>query len=191
MANFADAFKKFLADSAKAVNKAATNVAGATRYKMSEMDGISRRKEAIAELGEKVYGLFTAGVELPEEIIPLVNEIRALDEELDNLRSERAATKAAAAEERAAEKVARAEERAAAKAARAAEKAAAAEAKAAAAAAAEEAATETVAAEEEATDVESSVPVIDYEPEMDSELEYTGEAPVLEVAEEDPEKTEQ
>lgn len=160
MADFATTLKNMLSSGMKAVNKAATSVAGATRYKMSEMDSISRRREAVSELGEKVYGLYEAGVELPEELLPLLNEIRALDEGLDSLRSDRAAYKAAAAEEKAAEKVARAE-------AKAAEKAARAEAKAAA---------EAAAAEE--------TPVIDFEQEIPEPLEYTGEAPTLEVSEE-------
>lgn len=118
MADFAETLKSILNRSMEAVSKAATNVASATRYKMSEMDNISRRREAISELGEKVYGLFQTGVELPEEILPLANEIRALDESMDALRSDRAAAKAAAAEEAAAAKAARAEAKAAAKAAR-------------------------------------------------------------------------
>ena len=67
-------------------------------------------------------------------------------------------------EAKAAEKVARAEERAAAK-------AAAAEAKAAAAAAAEAAAAEA----------EQEVPTIEYTPEVEEPLTYTGEAPSIEV----------
>ena len=87
MADFAATLKEMLNRSVKAVNKAANGVASATRYKMNEMDGVSRRREAVSELGEKVYGLFQAGIELPEEIVPLVNEIRALDDSLDTLRS--------------------------------------------------------------------------------------------------------
>lgn len=168
MADFATTLKNVLNDGVKFVSKAAAGVASATRYKMNELDNVSHRREAISELGEKVYGLYQAGVELPEEVLPLVNEIRAIDEGLDAMRSNRAAEKAAAAEEKAAAKVARAEERAAAK-------AAAAEAKAAAAAAA---AVEPAVAE--AAPVEE-VPTIEYTPEVEEPLTYTGEAPAIEV----------
>lgn len=160
MADFAATLKEMLNRGVKAVNKAANGVANATRYKMSEMDGVSRRREAVSELGEKVYGLFQAGVELPEEIVPLVNEIRALDDSLDALRSDRAAVKAAAAAEAAAVKAARKQERA--------------EAREAAKAAKEAAA---APAEEEA-------PTIDFEPEIGETLTYTGVAPTMEDAEE-------
>ncbi|MGN0794144.1 MAG: hypothetical protein ACI4MG_06665 [Aristaeellaceae bacterium] len=132
------------------IGRTAKKAVGAIRFKMKEMDSISRRRETISELGEKVYGLYGAGVQLPEEVQPLVSEIRSLDEGLDMLRNERAATKAAAAvavaEEKAARKQARAEAKAARAEAKAAEKAAAEakaaekEAEAAAAAPAEEAA---------------------------------------------------
>ena len=154
------------------IGRTAKKTVGAIRFKMKEMDSISRRRETISELGEKVYGLYGAGVQLPEEVQPLVSEIRSLDEGLDMLRNERAATKAAAAEAVAEEKAARKEARAEAKAARAeaqaAEKAAA---EAVAAAPAEEAApvssaTEvpameaTEAVEIEAEDEDASVPTI-------------------------------
>jgi len=156
MADFAATLKEVFNRSVKAVNKAANGVASATRYKMNEMDGVSRRREAVSELGEKVYGLFQAGIELPEEIVPLVNEIRALDDSLDTLRSDRAAAKEAAAAEAAAVKAARKQERAEAKEA----------AKAAKEAAAEEA------------------PSIDFEPEIEETLTYTGVAPTMEDVEE-------
>ncbi len=163
MANFAETLKGILTEGVKAINVAAKGVAGATRYKMSEMDSVSRRREAISELGEKVYGLFVAGVELPDEVLPLVNEIRALDESLDSLRSEHAAQKAAAAEAAAAEKAARAQVRA--------------EAKAAAKAAKAAASVESSAA------VTEEAPVLDVETEAEAPLTYTGEAPTLEVEE--------
>ncbi|MBQ8202401.1 MAG: hypothetical protein IJZ74_11615 [Clostridia bacterium] len=125
MADFSTTLKGLWSQSVKAVNKAATGLASATRYKMDEMGGISRRREAIAELGEKVFALSQTGVELPEEVAPLLKEIQELEAGLAELRSDRVAAKAAAAEQAAAEKAARAAEKAAAKAAAAAEKAAA------------------------------------------------------------------
>ncbi len=170
-------FKKLWNDGVRTVKKAATSLVGATRYKMDEMGSVSRRRELIADLGEKVYGLAQTGAVLPEDIAPLVKEIQELESGLAELRSDRVAAKAAAAEAAAADKAARAADRAAAK-------AAAAEAKAAAKAAAEAAAAMEAAAAAEAA------PVLDVEIKVEEGPVYSGEmpdedtAPVIEVKEE-------
>ncbi len=144
MSEFIAAVKGILTDGLRAVSNAASSVADSTRYKLSELDNVSRRREAMTELGEKVYAMFQAGVEMPEESLPLLTEIRALDEGLDTMRTEHAEQKAAnkqkqqeenaaRKEQRAAEKAARAESRAAAKAAQEASRAAQVEQEAAAA----------------------------------------------------------
>lgn len=172
MSAFTDTLKNLWSDGVRVVNKAATSVANATRYKMTEMDSVSRRREAISELGEKAYSLAQAGVVLPEELMPLVNEILALDEGLTTLHNDRDAAKAAAKEQAAVEKAARAEERAAQKAARAEERAALKTARAEAKAA------------QMAAQAAAANPVIEIEPAADTPIEFTGEAPSLEVAEE-------
>lgn len=128
MANFGDKMKSFLKVSAKAVGRTATGLVSATRYKMDEMGYESRRREAIAELGAKVYEMGRNGAELPEELMALVAEISQMDEGMEELRTEHAAEKAAVAEKVAAEKAERKEAREADRAARAAAKAAAGEA---------------------------------------------------------------
>ena len=128
MANFGDKMKSFLKVSAKAVGRTATGLVSATRYKMDEMGYESRRREAIAELGAKVYEMGRNGAELPEELMALVAEISQMDEGMEELRTEHAAEKAAVAEKVAAEKAERKEAREADRAARAAAKAAAEEA---------------------------------------------------------------
>ncbi len=157
MADMKMTLKNLWTQGVKVVNKAASGLASATRYKMDEMGGVSRRRELIAELGEKVYVLSQTGVELPEEVAPMIKEITDLEANLAELRSDHAAAKAAAAEAAAADKAARAAERAEAK-------AAAAEAKAAAKAEAEAAAA-------------AATPVLDVEPEADNGPVYTGEMP--------------
>lgn len=107
MSKFTNVVKGVVGTSVKLVNRAATSVADATRFKLSEMDAISRRREAITELGEKVYGLFQNGAELPEELLPLANELRALEEGLETLRANRNEQKAAAAQKRADERAAK------------------------------------------------------------------------------------
>ncbi len=184
--------KLFWDRSVKTVKKAGTSIVGATRYKMDEMSSVSRRRELITELGEKAYGLSLAGTAMPEDLAPLLKEIEELESGLAELRSDRAAVKAAAAEAAAADKAAYAEERAAAKAAaaeaRAAAKAAKAEAEALARAEAEAAAAAAEAAVEAVE--EDAAPVLEVEAEAEEGPVYSGEmpteedAPVLEVKDE-------
>lgn len=199
MSGFGKVVKNIFAGGLKCVGKTASNVADATRYKLGVMDNKGRMREAITELGEKVYSLYQAGVEMPEEALPLLNEMRALDEGLETMETEHAAKKEAAAKEREEERAARKEERAVAKAARKEERAAAkaarkeareAEKAAKAAAAAQmEAEADEVdealedaeeAIEEDADDTEDAVPVMEVVDEEAEEPAYDGEAPVLE-----------
>lgn len=172
MTDFVTTLKDILTRGVNAVSKAANGVVDATKFKMNEMDNASRRREAISELGEKVYGLYQTGIDVPEEIVPLVNEIRSLDETMDAMRSDRAAAKAAAAEQAAADKVAREQARAEARAAAKEAKEAAAAAKAAAAAAAAEAAAQAKAEAEQA---------VEYVEDVAEEI-----AEVVETEEEEP-----
>ena len=114
--------KSVLLDGAKIVGNAAATAAKNTKYKMNELSNLSKRRELIAELGTKVFELCIGGVELPAEAAEIVKQIIALDGDLEALRADHAAQKAAAAEKHAAEKAARAAEKAAAKAAAAIEK---------------------------------------------------------------------
>lgn len=120
MSDFSKKLKDILTDGLRAVSHAAGTVAGATRYKLDELDRVSRRREAIGELGEKVYAMFQAGVEMPEEALPLLNELAALDEGLQTMRAEHAEQKAANKQKKQEDAAARKEQRAAEKAARAA-----------------------------------------------------------------------
>ena len=125
MSEFTTKIKDILTDGIRVVSNAATAVAGATRYKLDELDRVSRRREAIGELGEKAFALFQAGVEMPEEVLPLLNELAALDEGLQAMRAEHEEQKIANKQKKQEEAVARKEQRAAEKAARAAAKEAA------------------------------------------------------------------
>ena len=116
MNDFGMKVKDFLSTSAKFVGKTANTAAKATKYKMDELTSLSKRRDLISELGAKVFELSANGVELPAELADLLNQIKLLDCELEALRADHAAQKAAAAEKHAAEKAARAAEKAAAKA---------------------------------------------------------------------------
>lgn len=179
MSEITETLKGILADGIRMVNRAATGVASATTYKLTELDSISRRREAIAELGEKVYAMFQAGVEMPEEALPLLTELRALEEGLEALRSGHVEQKAADKQRNAEEDAARKEERATQKAARIAarqaekEARAAAEAEAVAAKAAEEA---MAAAEPEVEPVAAPVDEVVAEVEASAEATAAAEA---------------
>lgn len=169
MADIKNMFKSFMKQSAKLISRTTSNAVSATRYKMDEMGNSGRRRDKIAELGEKVYELSQAGVALPVELNDLLGELKELEKELEVIKSDRAAAKVASAERAAADKAERAAEKAAAKAAAAAERAAK-------AAAPVEAAVE---ADTEAAPVLDAEPV--YEAAAPAEEE---EAPVIDVEEE-------
>ena len=95
MSDVTNKIKDILQSGIRVVNKAATTVAGATRYKLDELDRVSRRREAIAELGEKVYAMYQAGTEMPEEALPLLIELADLDKGLAAMREEHAKAKQA------------------------------------------------------------------------------------------------
>ncbi|MBQ2953134.1 MAG: hypothetical protein IJE07_06210 [Clostridia bacterium] len=169
MSEITETLKGVLADGLRIVNRAASSVASATTYKLTELDSRSRRREAIVELGEKVYAMFQAGVEMPEEALPLLTELRALDEGLESMRVEHQEKKTAEKLRNAEEDAVRREQRATEKAARMAARQAEKEARAAAAAqaAAEEAAAAARAAIEEQEDVTEAqeAPVVEAEAE--------------------------
>lgn len=122
MSDFNSKLKDILSSSAKFIGKTADSAAKATKYKMNELSNLSKRRDLISELGAKVFELSNAGLELPADAAEIVKQIVALDVELNALRADHAAQKAAAAEQHAAEKAARAAEKAAAKAAAAVQK---------------------------------------------------------------------
>lgn len=121
MSDFGVKIKGILSTSAKFVSKTATSAAKATKYKMDELSTLSKRRDLISDLGAKVYELSKSGLELPADAAELVKQIIALEGDLESMRADHAAQKAAAAEQHAAEKAARAAEKAAAKAAAASE----------------------------------------------------------------------
>ena len=157
MSKFTKTLKGAASTSVRVINRAATSVADATRFKLSEMDCVNRRRDAIKELGEKVYGMYQVGMELPEDTLDLLNELRTLDETLAELRANRAAQKEAAAQQRA-------EERAARKAARQAAREAAKEAK-------EAEKTENVPVSEEKTVYDGVVPTLEMPVEEEDAAE--------------------
>ncbi len=93
---------------AKAVGRAATSAANTTKFKVDELSILSKRRDLINDLGKRVLEMSRNGIELPEGMADLIQQLDALDSSLDTLRNAHAAQKAEAAEKRAAEKEARA-----------------------------------------------------------------------------------
>ncbi len=105
MADIGKTVKSLWTQSVKAVNKAANNLAASTRMKVDEMSSVNRRRDLITEMGEKLYQQWCAGDPAPECFAAQLEEIRAIDERLEEMRAEREAkaTAAAAATEEAAQ----------------------------------------------------------------------------------------
>lgn len=116
MSDFATTVKTVMQRSARFIGKTAKAAAQSTKFKLNEMSAMSKRRELIGDLGEKVYALARQGSCLPEELKDMIAQISALETNLDVLRADHAAQKAAAAEKAAVEKAERAAQKAAAKA---------------------------------------------------------------------------
>lgn len=86
--------KNFFVDSTRAVGQAVSGVVDSARYKLDELDNRARRRDAVAELGEKVFGMYQAGVEMPADAEPLLSELRGLEEGLQSMKTELAEKRA-------------------------------------------------------------------------------------------------
>lgn len=104
MASFMDSVKEFFTTSKNAVVRTFSRAKKSTGYKFNEMDVRARRRDAISELGEKAYSLAQTDIALPEELMTLIGEIRAMDEGLENARKEHEEWKKNTAEQAEAEK---------------------------------------------------------------------------------------
>ena len=116
MSDWATKMKAAMQCSARFIGKTTKAAAQSTKYKLNEMSAMSKRRELISDLGEKVYALAQQSADLPEELKDIIAQINALDTNLEVLRADHAALKAAAAERAAVEKAERAAQKAAAKA---------------------------------------------------------------------------
>ena len=113
MSDFTKMMKTALQSSVKFIVRTAKSAAQSAKYKMNEMSTMSKRRELINDLGEKVYALACQGNVLPEALNTAISQISALDENLTALRANHAAQKATAAQKVAEEKAERAAKKAA------------------------------------------------------------------------------
>lgn len=93
MADIRASVRNLFFHSVKAVNSAASSIATSTKMKVDEMNLRNRRREAMNDVSKRVHSLWQSGVELPEELMNLMEEIADIDEALIDLK-EQAAKKA-------------------------------------------------------------------------------------------------
>ena len=73
----------------KAVGNTAASIANNTRYKVDEVTIQNRRREVLNDLAYKTYSLWLKGTAFPEQMDKLLNELKKLDEQLNDIRAEK------------------------------------------------------------------------------------------------------
>lgn len=73
----------------KAVGNTAASIANNTRYKVDEVTIQNRRREVLNDLAHKAYALWLKGEAFPEEMNRMLEELKALDEQLNDMRAEK------------------------------------------------------------------------------------------------------
>ena len=87
-----DRFKSLWIRGMKAVGNTAASIANNTRYKVDEVTIQNRRREVLGDLARKAYALWLKGEEFPEEMNKMLEELKALDEQLNDMRAEKYAS---------------------------------------------------------------------------------------------------
>lgn len=73
----------------KAVGNTAANIANNTRYKVDEVTIQNRRREVFNDLAHKAYALWLKGESFPEPMTKMLDELKQLDEQLNDMRAEK------------------------------------------------------------------------------------------------------
>lgn len=73
----------------KAVGNTAANIANNTRYKVDEVTIQNRRREVLNDLAHKAYALWLKGEKFPEPMTKMLEEMKTLDEQLNDMRAEK------------------------------------------------------------------------------------------------------
>lgn len=73
----------------KAVGNTAANIANNTRYKVDEVTIQNRRREVFNDLAHKAYALWLKGESFPEPMAKMLDELKQLDEQLNDMRAEK------------------------------------------------------------------------------------------------------
>ena len=76
----------------KVVGNTAANIANNTRYKVDEVTLQNRRREVLSDVAHKTYALWLKGEAFPRELDKLLQELKRLDEQLNDMRAEKYAS---------------------------------------------------------------------------------------------------
>jgi len=79
---FGENVKTAILKGIEAIGKGASTLAEGAQKKLDEISLESRRREILNEIPKCVRALYEQGVELPEELMNLLNELGELDEKL-------------------------------------------------------------------------------------------------------------
>ena len=76
----------------KAIGNTAASIANNTRYKVDEVTIQNRRREVMNDLAVKAYALWLKGEPFPEQMEKMLDELKTLDEQLNDMRAEKYAS---------------------------------------------------------------------------------------------------
>ena len=76
----------------KVIGNTAASIANNTRYKVDEVTIQNRRREVMKDLAVKAYALWLKGETFPEEMTRMMEELRDLDEQLNDMQAEKYAS---------------------------------------------------------------------------------------------------
>ena len=99
MADLRRSVRDLFLQGVEAVNNAANHVANATRSKVDELNLRNRRKELLDQLAAALYEQWKDGLDLPEALTSMLEELRDIDEQLEEPESQPEPTEPAAEEE--------------------------------------------------------------------------------------------
>ena len=71
----------------KAIGNTAANIASNTKYKVDEVTLQNRRREVLNDLAYKTYALWLKGESFPEEMTKMLEELKQLDEQLNDMKA--------------------------------------------------------------------------------------------------------
>ena len=105
MGNVMKGLKKTWLKGMEAIGNAASNIADNAKYKVTEMNLETRRREILADFGSIAYEMWQRGETFPPALEAQLKQLNALDEQLTAIRAQRyaAAREARLAEEAAAD----------------------------------------------------------------------------------------
>ena len=89
MADFGQNLKNIWMKSMETIGNTASSIASNTRFKVDEMNLVTKRSEILKDFGAKAYALWQKGEHFPEELEKELKQLGKLDDQLNDLRAER------------------------------------------------------------------------------------------------------